>query len=351
MKGETIINMTEMDGVVPNENYRNVVALIAPFKDNSFVFKSYKNIDLALADQITSVEEAVGYKYLRLMKAKGFKTDIVLLNTTTGTGESVDYTLTNDKLSSIAEQLDDSLFNILIIPFELTDAQQTIIKTFWKGKFKKMEAFGMNTMVVSTEAKHEAIETNFQDGGIYELITTQEDESLTGYSLAESCVIEAAITAQLPENTSKTGMIREGVTGKITKEVYDDDIYQAIINKGGLAIKYRDRVNQIVEIVNSNTPTGRDLKIERVYHLIINEVRRVLDQYKGKDNNKTITYPHLLTEISAIEKTYKDIGFITGLKVNIVKTDQNTTELTIIVNEDDIIGKFDVNMSLIINED
>lgn len=351
MKGETIINMKETSGVTPTINYRNVVAVMAPFKDNSFTFKSYKNMDLALSDQKTSVEEAVGYNYLQRMREKGFKTDVVLLNTTSGTGATVDYTLTNDKLSSLLLELEDARVNIIYIAYELTDAQQTIVKTFRDAQFAKMKAFGINTIMVSTEAKQEAIATKFIDGGINEIITTQENEGLKSYSLGETGAIETARTLLLPENISKTGMVIDGVTGNITKEVYGDEIYQSIINNGGLALKYRDRVNNIIEIVNSNTPTGRDLKIERVYHLLVNEVGLMLEKYKGQDNNIKLRYPHLLTELGSIKKTYIDIGYITDLKFNIIKTGQNTAEISIILNEDDIIGKFDVNMTLIINEE
>ncbi|MEA4956874.1 hypothetical protein SDC9_07418 [bioreactor metagenome] len=351
MKGETIINMKETSGITPQNNYRNVVAILAPFKDNSFTFKSYKNMDLAISDQKTSVEEAVGYSYLLRMREKGFKTDIVLLNSTTGTGESVDYTLTNDKLSSLLTELEDARVNIIYIAYELTDAQQTIFKTFRDAQFAKMKAFGLNTIMVSTEAKHEALAATFAEGGIYEVITTREDESLITYSLGETGAIETARTAQLPENVSKTAMLLPNVTGKLTKEVYGEEIYQSIIDNGAVALKYRERVNQLIEIVNSNTPTGRDLKIERVYHLIVNEVGLMLESYKGQDNSITLTYPHLLTELGSIKKTYMDLGYITDLEFNIIKTGQNTAEISIILNEDDIIEKFDVNMTLIINEE
>lgn len=353
MIGEPRITMVQGKGTTPSINYRGIVALVAPFKDDSFIFKSYKTIQEALTAQATTASEAVGYKYLQILDNLGYNKDIVLCNTTTSTGEvgepTYDYTLTNDKLGEIFTELEGVGISILCIPYELSSEQFSMYKSFFDSEIGKMNAFGLITQITPTVEKMESLSTQFRTGGIYKIVTTPIANGYNNYNLSESCVYNAGITANLNENISETFYILDGVTGQTTKEAYGNEIYQAIINNGGLAVGFMDKINNILHIVNSNTPTMKDLKIERVYHLIINEVRRRLENNIGKDNNVPLTYPLLTTQLSIVKSNFIDNNYITDLTYSLNKTSQDTAQLIIKVNEDDIIGHFDVIMDLEIN--
>jgi hypothetical protein len=350
MMGEPLINMTEGAGFIPEINYRNVVCIVAPFKDSSFVFKAYKNIQTAVNEQKTIDEEAVGYKYLEILAENSNIKNVILCNLTTGEDE-FDYSLTDDKLANIFEELKDVHFNILAIPYELTSDQLTLYKTFRDNEFKKMNAFGLITYIDPTEEKIQAISSEFSDGGIYKVVTTPITKGIYQYGLSESVIYHTAVTAGHNENISETYFILEGINGEITKDKYSDEIYNAIIHNGGLAVGYRDKVNGLVQIINSNTPSMKDLKIERVYHLIINEVRRSIENIIGKDNSRSLTYPGLIGNLIAIKNKYVSLGYITDLNYSLNKIDQDKVQLILKINEDDIIGKFDVLITLEINEE
>jgi len=350
MIGEPVINMSEGVGVVPEINYRNVVCIVAPFKDSSFVFKSYKNIQKALIEQKTTDEDAVGYKYLQILAENSKVKDVILCNLTTGEG-NLDYSLTDEKLLNIFEELEDVHFNILAIPYELSSDQLMIYKNFRNNELKKMNAFGLNTYIDPTVEKIQEIVTEFKNGGIYKVVTTPINKDIHDYNLSESVIYHTAITAGNNENISETYFILDGVSGEITKKLYSEEIYNAIIDNGCLAVGYRDKVNGLVQIINSNTPSMKDLKIERVYHLIINEVRRSIENTIGKDNSKSLTFPGLIGSLIAIKDKYVSLGFITDLDYTLNKIDQDKAQLTLKINENDIIGKFDVLITLEINEE
>ena len=65
MKGDVKLNFIEKQYRKVNNNYRNIIALVAPFKDDSFIFKAYNTLEEAVAGEKTSVSGAVGYKYLQ----------------------------------------------------------------------------------------------------------------------------------------------------------------------------------------------------------------------------------------------------------------------------------------------
>ena len=87
MRGDVQINFVEKPYRAVNNNYRNIICLIAPFKDDSFVFKSYNTLEEAVTGEKTTQLGAVGYAYLQLLY-KYFPNidEIVLGNITTNTG-------------------------------------------------------------------------------------------------------------------------------------------------------------------------------------------------------------------------------------------------------------------------
>lgn len=54
MRGEVKLNYIEQPYQAVNNNYRNIPCIIAPFKDDSFVVKSYNTLDNAVEGEQTA---------------------------------------------------------------------------------------------------------------------------------------------------------------------------------------------------------------------------------------------------------------------------------------------------------
>jgi len=376
MRGDIEINFVEKPYRAVNNNYRNIICLIAPFKDDSFVFKSYNTLEEAVTSEKTTTTGAVGYAYLKLLY-KYFPNidEIVLGNITTNTGTTqspvYDFTLTNDKLAAVLEELDEVGVSFIVCPAELSIAQFPVYKAFYDEQRTKMNAFGLISPVTPTATstidftgatitatnKLTLLDTYFKDGGFWEKITTpikivdEEDD----FSLAETTVYMAGLTASLAENISLTHYILNNVEGNTTQEEYSKTVFDLINESGAIALNYRDKIHKIVQVYNSGTSTMNeklddtlDLKIERVHALIINEFRIALLNAMGDENSK-ITYDNFESIARAIRDKYVIEGFISGLDWTVDKTGSATILVPVQEHQNNIISTIDVTGVLIVD--
>jgi len=376
MRGEVQINFVEKPYRAVNNNYRNIICLIAPFKDGSFVFKSYNTLEEAVAGEKTTNASALGYAYLQLLY-KYFPDidEIVLGNLTTNTATSGDpvynYTVTNEKLAAVLEELDEVGISFIVIPAELSIEQFPVYKAFYDEQRTKMNAFGLISPVTPTATstidfaggtitatnKLTLLDIYFADGGFWEKITTpikivdEEDD----FSLAETTVYLAGLTASLTENISLTHYILDNVEGVTSQEEYTKAVFDLINDSGAIALNYRDKIHKVVQVYNSGTSTVNeklgdtlDLKIERVHALIINEFRIALLNAMGDDNSK-ITYDNFESIARAIRDKYVIEGYITGLDWTIDKTGTATILVPIQEQQNNIISTIDVTGVLIVD--
>jgi hypothetical protein len=376
MKGKVKINFIEKPYRAVNNNYRNIICLIAPFKDDSFVFKSYDTLEAAVEGEVTAIEDATGYKYLQLLyKYFPNMNEIVLGNLTTneGTPETpdYDYTLTNEQLALVFDELDEVGVSFILIPFDMGIEIYATYKEFYDEQRNKMNAFGLITPVdpttkVVTDCEGETIpetpkttvlDTYFSTGGFWEKVTTPLKlvQETNPFTLPETTVYLAGYTATLAENISLTHHILEEAEGQITQEVYSKTVFDLINNTGGLAYNYRDKIHKIVQIYNSGTSTMNtginntlDLKIERVHALIINEFRIALLNAMGEDNNR-VGYDNFESIARGIRDKYILANYITGLDWTVKKDGTATVTVPIQERQDNIITKIDVTGVLIID--
>jgi hypothetical protein len=386
MRGEVKLNYIEQPYQAVNNNYRNIPCIIAPFKDDSFVVKSYNTLDNAVegeqtADPPVLVNEtlddngATGYHYLQLLQKyfPGMQ-EIVLGNLTTNTGTLetpvYDYTQGNDQLSAIFTELDEVGVSFIVIPAELSITQYALYKAFYADQISKMNAFGLISPVTPTAetttdctgATIEStpnltvIDTYFSAGGYWEKITTPIQINIedNAFSLEETTIYLAGLTATLDENISLTHYVLDDVEGQITQETYSKAIFDLINNTGGLAQNYRDRIHGIVQIYNSGTSTLNenlsntlDLKIERVHALIINEFRIALSNALGEDNNQ-VTYDNFESIARAIRDEYMIANYISDLSWEIDDLGTATISVPIQEQQYNILTTIDVTGVLII---
>ena len=365
MLGDVRINYIEKPYRVVNNNYRNIICLVAPFKDDSFVFKTYNSLKEAVNGEKTLDDNALGYHYLELLYEHfPDMPEIVLCNTTTTESGSLDYTLTNEKLANILTELDEVGISFVVIPEELDLPKYVMYKAFYDEQRSKMNFFGLvhqvkptlmvetdhegNAIINETLSKLKALFDLFKTGGSWKTITTPlkffNEELLT---MEESVVYHAGLTATHEENISETHYILENIEGNITKCVYGDELFNLINNTGAIAVNYRDKIHKVAQIYNSGTQTWNeqientlDLKHERVKALIGNEFRLRLLKLMGKDNDK-ISYDDFESLARDIRDTYKP-SYISGLDWKVDKTGTAKISVPIETKQKNIITTIDV---------
>ena len=375
MRGEVKLNYIEKPYRAVNNNYRNIPCIIAPFKDDSFVFKAYNTLDDAVIGEQTAAAGAVGYSYLQLLQEyfPGMQ-EVVLGNLTTNTGTVqtpvYNYDLTNEKLSAVFAELDEVGVSFIVIPEELSITQYALYKAFYDDQISKMNAFGLITPVTPTAVtttdctgatitstpKLTVLDAYFSDGGFWEKITTpiQLESEDDAFSLAETTIYLTGLTATLDENISLTHYVLDNVEGQITQETYTKSIFDLINATGGLAQNYRDRIHGIVQIYNSGTSTLNenlnntlDLKIERVHALIINEFRIALLNALGEDNDQ-VTYDNFESIARAIRDEYMTANYINDLTWDIDNSGSAKITVPIQENQYNILTEIDVTGVLVI---
>ncbi len=379
MLGSVGINYIEQPYRVINNNYRNIMCLVAPFKDDSFVFKVYNSLKEAVDGEKVVDDNVKGYHYLELLyQFFPEMPEIILCNTTTNTAEEeeppeYDYNLTNERLAEIFEELDEVGISFLVIPEELNIPQYMMYKSFYDEQRNKMNAFGLihyvkpNTMVTIDDQGETIPETPllellfeledgakkptgiFSTGGSWKTVTTPvklfDEEPMT---MEDSVIYHAGVTANHAENISETHYVLDNIEGLITKKQYGKEAFDLINNSGAIAVSYRDKIHKICQVYNSGTQTWNenlentyDLKIERVHALMINELRIGLLELAGKDNDK-VSYDDFESLARNTKDTYKGAGYITDLLWTVNK--KGTAKILVLIEEKqrNIITQIDV---------
>lgn len=364
MLGDIGIRFKEKPYRVINDTYRNIVCIVAPFKDDSFVFKVYNSLKEAVESEKTTDAGAKGYHYLELLyKYFPDMPEIVLCNTTTTEDSELNYTLTNEKLADIFEELDEVGISFLAIPETLTMEQYVMYKTFYDEQRAKMNRFGLFHQVAPTEKVTVDAEGNtipetykltvlmdvFKTKGSWKTITTPTkfvDED--PFTLEESVIYHVGVSANHAENISETHYILDGVEGCITKERYGKEIFDLINNSGAIALNYRDKIHKVVQIYNSGTQSWDDrinntwdLKHERVTALICNELKIGLLDIAGADNDQ-VSYDDFESLARHIRDTYVGAKYISALDWKVDKTGSAQILVPVVDKQKNIIGIIDV---------
>jgi len=141
-----------------------------------------------------------------------------------------------------------------------------------------------------------------------------------------------------------------GVTGKITPDELSKSDFDLVQNYGGCFIDEIDVNNNIVGLINSNTPSGMDIKIIRCFNHFFNKLRYILESKYGKDNDN-LSLVELGTLVDQLSDDLITRKMIAGAKVKFEKATEdewgeNLTDQinsTVVVDIYDKIFNFDVD--------
>lgn len=326
VKGKFGINFYEKRSNPTIDNERSLIAIVCACNDDSFIVKPYGNIQNAIREQCSAVEGSDALRFLQLMQEQG-STDVILANITTKTGTEenpvYDYSLTDEKLTNILDELEDAVFNVLIIPYELTEMQIGMLNLFYKTKKAKQEIIGLYTFITPKDDGSNLVEfkekwpVNDYTSFLFGAITTPLRTDLMEYSLAETTVILASNITNSPENSKVSFKQLTDFRGESTKRHYNNAVYESCLENSCIAFEYIDSITGKIVISNANTPSDDDLKIIRVYAAVVNALRRKLQEYAIGEDNNMITKSNVDVAVTLVRKYFTDLNWINDLQAKI----------------------------------
>ena len=291
------------------------IALIGAFPNSTFQIDSFTTLEAAQAKVgAESIPEGcISYGCLEYIfnqdnQSKGAE-EVIIYNT--NYGKSVlTYTITNGDIANALTVLADEDFDILTIADTINlevegDSSSvvlnpiwTTLKTFVDSQYMNQQPFGIITSIginnssSTGETNLNAFKKLFEKRGFYKAVTTpvQRKEDADALTLAESGCWHAAFTAGRPVNKSETGKIYTDLVGTDTKSLFPITTeegkidWENLVDNGLHTTKYHNRKLQVIKCINNMTPTGRDMKIERVKNYMIK--RLMFTDVFGEDNTK-----------------------------------------------------------------
>lgn len=227
--------------------------------------------------------------------------------------------ITTAKLAKALELLMDEQFDILFVCAELDDTALETIVDFRADKLTKQSPIGF-VAPLSRTSTSDIIDSAalFADGGAYGLLAQKllyKDSELT---LVNSAAYYCSLLCDKKLDQSFTNKVLPDITGVNTEYTFEDgDDGYDLVEAGVTIFKIKDRINKKVVVVNSITPSGLDVCIERTVDYIIKDI--YFDDFLGDRNTKKT-----LTAIESAMETKKkeyiaSLELVEGLEYTVEK--------------------------------
>lgn len=308
---EPTVTVTDVDKI-KTKTYGNAgkIALIGAFPTNAVQIASYNRCSDAKEALKTDTipDECVSYGCLDYIfnqdsQSKGPE-EVIIVNTNYNK-ETLSYTIDNGALANALNALTDEDFDILTIADTLNLGTGASLNSMWNtlhsfvvSQYANQKPCGIITSVsidptnTNNESLLTAFKTLFADKGIYKAVITPVwiKGDVSELTLAQSGCWHSAFTAGRPVNKSETGKIYKSLQGNDTKSIYPLSNesgaidWEALMINGFHTTKYHNRRLMQVKCINNVTPTGMDMKIERVKNYIVKKLS--FDDVFGEDNNE-----------------------------------------------------------------
>ena len=293
---------------------------------------------------------ALGPERLKLLENFNKRAPVMLADLTGVNGDKTEGVFNSDRFANCLEKLERSTFSILSVPYTMSTTDWDVYKKFYENQANKMRLFGIITPI-GNASELPLLENKFPKGGILKPVVTPLDfNDGTELSIEDSVVYHSGFTYSNKPNVSETWMPMSGVTGKITPDELSKSDFDLVQNYGGCFIDEIDVNNNIVGLINSNTPSGMDIKIIRCFNHFFNKLRYILESKYGKDNDN-LSLVELGTLVDQLSDDLITRKMIAGAKVKFEKATEdewgeNLTDQinsTVVVDIYDKIFNFDVD--------
>ena len=287
------ITVTQVDNVPKGApGVAGKVAVVAEFSKTLTTPVSVKSYPEALEAVTTgpvTSNSPVGDKILSEL-FRGGATNVILKDIAPEDAGSP----TGAEIVTAATSLEEN-YDILFIPYDLTDANLSAVKAYVDDRFESSHPVGL--IAPCNRASSAAYKTTseiFDDGGLFGLITQQFTVNDTVLSLAQSAAYYTGLICERRVDSSFTMKTLEGVEA-VTPELTfaeSDDGYK-MVEYGYPIAKCLNRAEKNFVIVNSRLPhkitatdgaeVQLDLYMERTINYIINLFN--LEDFLGEKNN------------------------------------------------------------------
>lgn len=319
-----------------NPGVAGKVAVVAEFSKTLTVpvsVNGYPEAIAAVTNAPVTSESPVGDKILDSL-FRGGATEVILKDIApTSAGNP-----TGAEIVTAATSLEEN-YDILFIPYDLTDGNLTAVKAYIDDRFTSSHPVGLACPCSRESTSNYQTTANiFKDGGLFGLITQQFTVNDTVLSVAESAAYYAGLLAERRVDASFTMKTLDGVEGVTPEHTFatGDDGYK-LVDYGYPIAKCLNRAEKNFVIVNSRLPhtitasdgtvIHMDLYMERTINYIINLFQ--LEDFLGERNNN-VSLEAIEQRLARVRHDCVDtLGLVRDIRYSVEKVDRDTVRTNI----------------------
>ncbi len=349
------ITVTQVDNVPKGSpGIAGKVAVVAEFSKSltkPVSVNTYANaLDVATSATVTS-SSPIGDQVLEPL-FRGGATDVILVDISPSSAGSP----TGTEIVTAATNLEEN-YDILLIPYVLTDANLTSIKNYIDDRFEASHPVGLIAPCTrSAAADYVTTAAIFADGGTFGLITQQFTVNNTQLAVALSAAYYCGLVAERRVDASFTMKVLDGVEA-VTSELtfaQSSDMGYKLVEAGYPVAKCLNRAEKTFVIVNSRLPhtvtttdgasVQLDLYMERTINYIINLFN--LEEFLGEKNN-AITLDAIEQRLARVKHECIDtLGLIEDIKYSVEKVNRDCIRANIEeIVFDGVVTEIDANVT------
>ena len=283
---------------------------------------------------------------------RGGATDVIIKDISPSTAGSP----TGAEIVAAATTLEEN-YDILFIPYVLTDTNVTAVKAYIDDRFESSHPVGLIAPITRTAAADYVTSAAiFADGGTFGLVSQQFTVNDTQLSVAQSAAYYCGLIAERKVDASFTMKTLEGVEA-VTDELafaQSSDLGYKLVEAGYPVAKCLNRAEKNFVIVNSRLPhvmtvtdgtqLHLDLYMERTINYIINLFN--LEDYFGEKNNP-ITLDAIEQRLARIKHDVVDIqGLVNDIVYSVEKVNRDCVRTNIEeIVFDGVVTEIDANVT------
>lgn len=350
------ITVTQVDNVPRGApGVAGKVAIVAEFSKTLSAPVSVKTFDDAVDAAVTGgtvgVDSPVGDKCLDPL-FRGGATDVILVDIAPSSAGNP----TGTEIVTAATNLDEN-YDILLIPYVLTDANLTSIKSYLNDRFSASHPVGLIAPVTRSQASdYVTTAAIFANGGTFGLISQQFTVNNTVLSVAQSAAYYAGLIAERRVDESFTMKLLDGVEGVTTELTFaqSSDLGYKLVEAGYPVAKCLNRAEKTFVIVNSRLPhivtatdgasVHLDLYMERTINYIINLFN--LEDFLGEKND-AITLDAIEQRLASVKhECVETLGLVEDIVYNVEKVNRDCVRANIEeIVFDGVVTEIDANVT------
>lgn len=253
---------------------------------------------------------------------------LLAVNITTKSGQTVDKSITVEKLTSALSKIKGEDWDILFIADILTDAFLPVITAFLDECYHLKYPAGYVGALNGSTTSANVTSAGLAGDHCYGLLT--QTFSIGGVSV-NNLLSSAYYCGQIAGmNVGNTMTMKEiaGVTGVSPEYTFETgDAGKALLEAGITTVKCQDRGNGRYVVVNSEQPNGYDLYINRVRDFVVKEF--ALHQSLG-ERNRPKTHDEIKQELSRVKnQCVKTLDLLEDINYTVVKVSPQCVDVNI----------------------